>query len=397
MESRDTRPPTYRLNPDTESTDQYYRDVADLVDDVIQLGSPVQGLIRSYREFMASRAASNGLTDEEALLELLTLGVLWIARGREAILQSPSQRNLVNEIVRERRKGYAKRQDSSRNALLDFGTPLDFSALQPSTADLKRLADWLLATGEYDDEVLRIEGWLDFLTRTSEFPRGDPLRQLVTLASDFARRAESKLGRYTQGVEPFLLERLPLIRQREDAAQCSRRRVEYHLNLFATEFLNRAWRDEFFACKERVVALSGCLRQRSDQQCRAIRDGLTMRCSHCTKGCLVSSATRLTQRHGATAVAVVHGSDFSRFLRAVQRRGAGTGVIGVACAPGIMGAGLRAKALGIPAQCVVLHSSGCDHWRTDPVHTSFDFSELERLLGGNRRVAVVRYEGLRAC
>jgi hypothetical protein len=262
---------------------------------------------------------------------------------------------------------------------------------------LLKLGDWLMATGEYDDEVTRIEGWLSFFAHADENPRREPLKLLVTFASAFAARAEHRIGRYTQQVDRFLLQQLPRRRDREAAVQCSRRRVEYHLNLFAAELLNRIWRDEFLACKERVVVLSACLRRRSDNECRAIRSDNALRCSHCTKGCGVSVVTRTAQRYGMTTVAVIHGSDFSQFLRAAQRRGVGTGIVGVACAPGIMGAGLRAKALGLPAQCVVLHASACEHWRTESIPSSFDLGELERLLGGYDRTLSAPSERVQAC
>ncbi len=300
---------------------------------------------------------------------------------------SPLQRNLVTELVRERRNGSAKRRDGSQNRLLDYDAPLAFSALQPSPSDLQKLRDWLLATGEYDDEVARIEPWLSFFASPTQDQKQEPLRELIGLANTFAARAESRLGRYTERVEDFLLERLPQRQQCEDAVQCSRRRLEYHLNLFAAELLNRIWRDEFLASKERVVVLAACTRKRRDAECRAIRGATALHCTHCTRDCTVSAVTRMAERYHATAVAVVHGSDFTQFLETARSRGPGTGIIGVACAPGIMGAGLRAKSMGLPAQCVVLDASGCEHWRTQGIPSSLDLGELERLLTGSRRVS----------
>jgi hypothetical protein len=102
----------------------------------------------------------------------------------------------------------------------------------------------------------------------------------------------------------------------------------------------------------------------------------------------VWAATAVAEAAGASAVVVVHGSDFSRFLRSPALAG-GVGIVGVACAAGLLGAGWRARAAGFPAQCVVLEASGCAHWREDPVPTSLDLRELRRILdrGGARSAA----------
>jgi len=56
------------------------------------------------------------------------------------------------------------------------------------------------------------------------------------------------------------------------------------------------------------------------------------------------------------------------------------GIVGVACVPGLVGAGWRARAHGLPAQCVLLESSGCGHWRERPEPSTLDFAELGRIL-----------------
>jgi uncharacterized protein len=380
-------PPTYDLHPDASTSDDYYRDITELVDEVLEAGEPLRGLIGRYNRHQTQPGRQCDRSHEELLLELLMMGVLWIARGREAILLDPRQRGLVTELVRELRAGNAKRRDNSQNALLDFDAPLELNSIIPSVSDLEQLNDWLLAAGEYNDEVTRLDEWLRFLRKLEPNCR-EPLKRILAFANDFEVKADRKLGRYTTQVNAFLLEQLPRRRHREDAAQCSRRRVEYHLNLLGAELLNRAWRAEFSACEEQTVVLSGCLRRNGDT-CRAVRDGAILKCSHCTKGCTVSLVTRLAERYGKRALTVIHGSDYSRFLDAVRLTpgNRGAGIIGVACAPGILGAGLRAKARGLAAQCVVLHTSGCEHWRTKEQATSFDLDELERLLSGRARCA----------
>jgi hypothetical protein len=164
--------------------------------------------------------------------------------------------------------------------------------------------------------------------------------------------------------------------------QCSRERIEYHFNMVGAELLNRAWRSEFLACSKHVVVLPGCARERDDAACAARHTDHDLRCTHCSAGCTVSRASRLADTRGGLAVAVRHGSDFGRFLRSPELAGGDVGLVGVACVSGLVGAGWRARALGLPAQCVLLESSGCAHWRDRPEPTALDLAELARILPG---------------
>jgi hypothetical protein len=173
---------------------------------------------------------------------------------------------------------------------------------------------------------------------------------------------------------------LPLRPDREDSVQCSRKHIEYHFNMVGAELLNRAWRRDFQACARHVVVLPGCARARQDSSCKAQRSETELRCAHCTSGCTVSRATRAAQAAGAEAVAVLHGSDFGRFLCSPRLSGNDVGIVGVACAPGLVGAGYRARNRGLPAQCVLLDFSGCAHWLDEPKPTTFDLADMAHTL-----------------
>lgn len=372
---------TYDLNGAPSENRNYLKDVAALVDEVLPLGESCRSITAEYAGFLAAHDIRASLSHEEALLEILVLGVLWRTRNEEAKRGAARQRNLITDIVRERRGGLGKRRDGSQNPLLDLVAVGSEKSAVPTVSELQLLADWLYATGEYDDEVKRINVWLHFLTQ-SETGQSS-LRSMLSFTANFEARALVHLEPYTRGVVRFLSDRLPNYAHREDAAQCSRRLLEYHLNMFGTELLNRLWQDEFLATSEQIVVVPACLRARNDTECRALRTETSLRCTHCTKGCVVSQATRVAALYGKPTVAVLHGSDFTQFLRAALMHGTNTGIVGIACAPGILGAGYRAKDTGLPAQCVLLDTSGCGHWRDDTEPVGFDFAELARILKGD--------------
>jgi hypothetical protein len=308
------------------------------------------------------------------------LGVLWRTRGREATQSDPKTRGLVTELVRERRTGMARRCDGSSAELANPELSVKRGRIDPTLSEIEQLLDWMLASGEYDDESGRLEGWKAFLSTTQPATNREILRLVVAFAVRFEAAAERQLGGFTTEVEAFLRDELPSRPKGEDTMQCSRRRVEYHLNMVGSEILNRAWRRAFLGCRRHVVVMPGCARLRGDADCRARVGKPELECRHCMLGCTISTATRQAERIGAEAFAVIHGSDFSRFLASETLNGGGVGIVGVACAAGLIGAGWRARKMGLAAQCVLLNASGCGHWQRVASPTAFELAELARIL-----------------
>ncbi|HET8541511.1 MAG TPA: DUF116 domain-containing protein, partial [Anaeromyxobacter sp.] len=371
--------PTYSLRPSGAPPELYLRRVARLADQVLETGAALRPVLDAYGAYVEETGREPRRSEAEYLVEALTLGVLWRARGTEATRREGAVRRLVDALAARRRAGGPRVRDGSNSLVLSLDAPYEPGSPAPTLRDLERLLTWLVASGEYDDEVARLEGWEEFL-RADPSSAEDTLAEIVAFAIAFEAWGEHALGIFTSGVKRFFRDDLPRRRWREDTIQCARRRDEYHLSMVGAEILNRAWRDAFLGCERHVVVMPGCMRSRGDAECAAERTEGDLRCTGCTRGCAVLTATRAAERAGAEAVAVVHGSDFSRFLRSPAVRGGRTGIVGVACAPGLLGAGWRAYAAGFPAQCVLLESSGCEHWRDVARPTALDLRELERVL-----------------
>lgn len=372
--------PTYTLRPSEPGRTSYLDCVGQLADWVIASGESLRAVVDAYGEFVELNGVEARRTNTEYLLEALMLGVMWRSRGREATQCDANTRGLISELVRERRGGAAKRRDATCAELVGREPSVKRGRIDPTSNEIDQLLEWMLASGEYDDEYGRLEGWKAFLSTTQPATNREILRLMMAFAVRFEAAAERQLGAFTVGVDAFLREELPSRPKSEDTMQCSRRRVEYHLNMVGAEILNRAWRNDFLRCRRHVVVMPGCARMRSDSDCRASRGRTELKCSHCNLGCAVSTATRQSERVGDEAYAVRHGSDFSQFLASETLRGGDVGIVGVACVPGLMGAGWRARAQGLAAQCILLNASGCNHWMRVAAPTSFDLAELSRIL-----------------
>jgi len=370
--------PTYNLRAQSTAPGAYQKAVAKLADTVMVMGEDVRPAVEAYGHFVAETGCEERRSHAEYLLEALMIGGLWRARGHEATVAASAHGPVIRRLVGERRAGCGRRRDGSNAALVLIDVPFVPGRPDPTVGDFTVLLEWLLASGEYDDEFVRLEGWQEFFAAA---PAADSmLRALVTLADAFDTASASALGRFTAHVDVFRQQVLPLRGPREDTVQCSRRRVEYHFNMVGAEILNRAWRADFLACERHVVVLPGCARRRADAQCLAHRSDIELHCTGCTPDCTVAAATKVAAAAGAQALAVIHGSDFGRFLRSPSLSGGKVGIVGVACVPGLVGAGWRARAQGLLAQCVLLESSGCAHWRTSAVPTSVDVAELAGVL-----------------
>lgn len=378
--------PTYCLSPNGARSEQYRRSVARLADEVLAAGAVLHEIVDAYGAWIEETGREPRRSEPEYLLEALALGVLWRARGADATRREGVGAAFVRQLAAWRRAGGPRLRDGSTSLILSVDAPFEPGGPTPGLDDVERLLTWLVASGEYDDEVARLEGWEAFL-RADPASAGATLEEIVAFAAAFEGWSEHAIGIFTIGVERFFRDDLPRRRWREDTIQCARRRIEYHLSMVGAEILNRAWREAFLACERHVVVMPGCLRARPDAACAAERNGLDLRCRGCERACAVRAATALARRAGAGAVAVTHGSDFSRFLRSPALRGERVGIVGVACVPGLLGAGWRARAEGLAAQCVLLEASGCEHWRDDPRPTALDLGELQRVLGAEVRAA----------
>ncbi|MCI0476190.1 MAG: DUF116 domain-containing protein, partial [Anaerolineales bacterium] len=314
-----------------------------------------------------------------------TLGVLWRVYISAACGLGALPRRALMDLarVRERNQRLKPMADALRGILASWflsqhaRTETDAPR---SLETLDRLLGWLQATGNFNEEVKRLNNWRDFFAAQTPEQIADHLAAALAFADWFEARSADALGRYTRDVEEFLCATHPQYRGRADALFCGRQRVEYHLNMLGTEILNRALRASFLQARRKIVVVPPCMRAQSDAECQARATAFGAQCAACTPGCRIHQLTRLGEKYGFGVFILP--DELKTFSGKTSGADDRVGIVGVSCvltnAPG----GWEMQTLGVPAQGLPLDYCGCRwHWHKDGIPTDINFQQALRVLG----------------
>lgn len=375
---------TYSLKNSHINSDKYYSDIAGFTDEVISNGIEIIGpVISEFKEYIEKNSVETLRSDNEYLLELLTLGILWQLYSDDALDLSELPKCLIRKLVQIRKKGANIKAgaDFIRGILSTiFLTPNnnDNSGIKLSIENFNKFMSWLLATGEFDEEVKRFSNWGKYFEMLSIENLEKVFVSTATFALWFDVRSPKVLGEYTSNVQTFLKNEYPKHRFREDVVFCGRKRIEYHLNMVGAEILNRAFRDAFLRTKVKKVLLPVCMRQRQEGQCKAKKTGEGYVCQGCTEGCRVNYITKLGEKYNFQVLIIPHSS--SAFTDKKTEYGK-VGIVGVACLLNLLSGGWKARRLNLVPQCVILDYCGCKkHWHDKGIITDINLTQLKKVL-----------------
>jgi len=363
-------------------SDGFYKDVSRFSDRLLaEIESHAEQAIRGYGEYVQSDLKEPPRSQGEYAIELLTLGMA-------LKLYAGAARSASGRAVRWARELFRLRSRWQRaKPLADFLRAwitrlylvpnIGRTVLGQYSIDwLPRLIEWLHATGEFEQECLRLSNWCGFLRSLPPAQAAQWLDTSAHLFAWFEREAERALGAYTRGVSVFLEREYAARGCREDQVFCARKPVEYHLNMVAAEIVNRGLRAEFEQKRHRVVLVPACLRGPYETFCRARTSGDDIQCANCSPGCGVNRITRRMRNIETKVYLVPHAAGFSRWLERWQRE-PDTAVIAVACVLNILSGGFEMRARGIASQCVLLDYPGCQkHWRKEGIATGLNEERL---------------------
>jgi hypothetical protein len=378
---------TYTLRGNNKTSDEYYQTISSFCDEVLgQAWSQAAELLTSYQAWCGGTLQVPPRSRDEAVLELVSLGVLWRVYIQTAQASKKPARRLLAWLATQRKRNPSLKPavDWLRGRLGGWLTPPRRPGPPPARVNLKHLdilLEWLQASGEFSEEVRRLADLRNCLADLPLQNFEPALQTIIDLGGWFESRSLEKLGSNTPGVEDFLSRTHPGYGGREDYIFTGRQRVEYHLGMLATEMLNRGFRESFLATDRKIVIVPPCLKARPEDECQATSGPFGERCAHCTPGCRINQVTRLGEKHGF-AVFII--PDQLKVFSSEQPDPAGkqsTGLLGVSCTLYNASGGWEMKRLGVPAQGLLLDYCGCIwHWHKDGIPTDFNFQQLLRLV-----------------
>lgn len=243
---------------------------------------------------------------------------------------------------------------------------------------LSQLVYWMRATGEFEEEALRLEEWERFLVGQKRITWVRLKVKLLKLVEDFEKQMEKGFADYLKGVEPFRSKEESRYERREDRIFCMQPKVMYYLNMIGAQWLNEAYRSAYIKAKKHIIFLPGCMVFRGKENCKAISKNGSYVCQGCTKTCAVNQVTQIAETYQVKTAILYHESELNRQK---VKENETIGVVGVACILSLISGGFKAKRLGYAPQCVLLDYCGCEnHWYDKRKVTQINKEQLIKLL-----------------
>ena len=373
---------TYFLCESNESSTEFYKKNLNFSKKVLnKLEGNFSNDINDYMNYINKNNMEQLRSKSEYLLEILMIGVFWKEHVNKAISLSKIPRNILIKLSTLREKESIKKIVDINRGLLEylFLNRRSNDKVKISLENYKKLVNYLKACGDYKEEAKRLEVWISYFFSLNKNKVEKILTSYLEFAKYFEDISQEVLGIYTKNVNLFLKNIYKKYKYREDFLFCSRKEVEYHLNMVGAQIMNEAYRKEFLKTKEKRLLLPSCMRIKDEKNCKAIKTEEGYICNSCSKNCNVNKYDKLGKKYNFQVYIIPHESSISVKNKIKDGH---IGIIGVACVLNLISGGLKAKNLGFVPQCVFLDYCGCkDHWHDKGIITDINMSYLLYSLG----------------
>lgn len=381
----------YQLGNRVQTSEVFYILLDFFTDKIVAQGQMrFSEMIKRYRCSVSYLNNDFAQSADENLLDIIMIGVLWNEyNGRWGSTSIRSKEKLMNILYRWRTK-YPRLKNSIDNLRGKLGRSLldgkKLEDVEVTLNNFKLLMLWLSATNEFNEEVLRIESWINFLKTIPEKESEQFILQVVSFAHWFKNESRLTFKTYTYGVDAFLKNHSEKYKGKENYFFTGRSEVEYHMNMVGAAIMNRSMQKEFLETENQILLVPSCMAK--SENCKATEYMKGMVCQHCNNDCNISNVTKKMLDQGVSTFIIKHSSGFSEYLKqwADQKK---IGLIGTACTLNLLKGGFEMKRLNIPAQCVFLDYSGCKkHWTENGVPTNLCVPRVKEIINNNESKAV---------
>lgn len=362
-------------------TEEFYHVLGEFADKQIAEVIKIAGReLEQFTSYICQERLEEVRSVPEYALEMLTIGVYMNHHCSSSYAIKPYQKIICKKINQFRQQTkYFRPFFSKGKGICSAWCMADYKMRlkkNHSWIDFEKLCGWLEATGEYEEELIRMKNWNCFFKSHPISERERILSICKTVASGFEKEAKKVLGCYVKNAEAFRNKVKKTYRWREDIVMCSKPEAEYYLNMAGAHILSEVFKEGFRKAAKKYVFVPECMRKKN-RDCKAVKEGEGYLCRKCSSDCSVYKTVAITENYGAKVVIVHHGSAINRMK---VEAGETKGVIGIACAVNLLAGGWKAKRLGYVPQCVFLNYCGCEHWCQRRIMTEIDMKRLESIL-----------------
>jgi hypothetical protein len=383
-------PITYSLKTNLNKSDNYYKDIKSYTNEILKEFERFNTSLIPDLILYNHQNDSKVRKYEEYIFELLMIGMFWKVYSKKAVSLDQKPQILLKNLadLRNINESAKEKIDIIRGILMTHfllpnNEPIE-GYPELTLNNFNKLLKYLQATGDFTQEVNRLNYWKEFFTTKTVPEISEYLKNAFEFASFFETRSQKVLGKYTSNIAKYLEEKHEEHLWKEDVIFCNRTEIEYHLNMVGAEIMNRIFEKDFNERSRKALLLPGCMRFHPET-CQAIDTNLGLKCIKCSKMCNVCELKFIGDEYGFEVYIVSHES--SAFSKSTQKDREELGIIGVACVSNLIAGGWKSESLDIPAQCVLLNSASCkNHWHKVGLPTDININQLMKLFGINKNL-----------
>lgn len=363
----------------------FYNDLSLFTSQYLQCRSAYSLLdVEDFINFVRGTSSNALKTFDEYYLEYLTMGTLINIYASNAMSSGGVNIAVLKGLYKYRNSIAALKPliDKLRGILSTLVLKNKIILVKIDSAHrFKHFLKWLEATGEFSEEALRLWVWHKYMKSLNPEKSAALLDNASQTARGFEAQAKNKLGLFTRNVETFRTNMLSEHRFKENYIFCGRHEVEYHLNMFGAEILNRSLKKGFNATSKKVILFPTCMSMPLGGKCKAILKDGKLTCTGCSPNCTINIKRKEYAVYNIDVVLIPHSSEFTKYLKYWKDQDT-TGLIGIACVLNLLKGGYEMQKLNIPSQCVFLDYCGCKkHWHKEGIPTNINNNQLKTVLG----------------
>lgn len=378
---------TYSLLKNQSNSDQFYTELSTFTDTILDEGyADLGSYVDKYFTYLKNSNLESVCTENEYLLELIMTGIFWKNYIHKADKTKYLSKVVLTRLYKMRKnKALKTAVDNIRGYLAyELLTKQKDNIIEKFTIDAYcNLLKWLTATREFNEEIVRLSQWTGFYKTKDKEEIENILKAAASFASKFNLLGKSMLGKYTTHVTEFLRNE-QLYVHREDYFFTRRPEIEYFMNMFGAEVMNRQLRANFERTERKAALFPTCMRSQPKNGCKAKSDGKELICNQCNEDCNIGKVAKVLKEQNVTSYLIPHSSEFSKFL-VKWKDEKEIGLIGVACVLNLLTGGYEMKRLEIASQCIFLDYCGCKkHWDNDGFATNLNVGKLKQIVSSSQ-------------